>query len=70
MPTRAERDTVAKLMLMVANAFDENRKEQAIEAYAADEMRPEFSLAELRPTANEAMKDAQEMLASWGRVKA
>ena len=27
MPTKKERDTVCKLMLTVANAFDENRKE-------------------------------------------
>jgi hypothetical protein len=51
---------------MIANAFDENRKEQSIAAYAKDEMRPEFTLDELRPTANEAMAEAQKMLAAWG----
>jgi hypothetical protein len=66
MPTRNERDTVAKLMLMVANAFDPNRKD--FPAYADGEMRPEFTLEELRPTANEALADAQRMLASWGKV--
>lgn len=63
MPTRAERDIVAKLMLMVANAFDENRKE--IE-YDKSTWHPEYTLDELRPVANEAMAEAQKMLASWG----
>jgi hypothetical protein len=54
-------------MLMIANAFDENRKEQAIAAYAADEMRPEFTLAELRPSADEALAKARKMLEVWGK---
>ena len=59
-----ERDVVAKLMLMVANAYDENRKD--FPSYADGEMRPEFTLEELRPTAAEAMAEAQAMLKSWG----
>ena len=66
MPTRKERETVGKLMLMLANAFDENRKEQPIASYAADEMRPEHTLTELKPLVDEAMAEAQAMLVTWG----
>jgi len=65
MPTLKERDTVAKLMLAVVNAFDPNRKDFV--GYADGEMRPEFTLAELRPLANEALEEAQKMLATWGK---
>lgn len=65
MPTKKEADTVAKLMLALANAFDPNRKD--FSPYAEGEMRPEFTLAELRPIANEAMVEAQKMLATWGK---
>lgn len=61
MPTRAERDTVIKLMLLVETAFDENRKEIMTEPRSV-----QFTLDELRPTANEAMAEGQKMLASWG----
>jgi hypothetical protein len=67
MPTMKERDIVAKLMLMLANAFDENRKDFV--GYGDSEMRPEFTLAELRPTVNEAMAEAQKMLAAWGEKR-
>jgi hypothetical protein len=65
MPTMKERETVSKLMLAIANAFDPNRKDFV--GYADNEMRPEFTLAELRPMVNEAMAEAQRMLASWGK---
>lgn len=64
MPTKKEAGTVAQLVLALANAFDENRKDFV--GYADGEMRPEFTLAELRPAAHEAMAEAQKMLASWG----
>jgi hypothetical protein len=71
MPTKKEANTVAKLMLAIANAFDENRKEMP---YDDDEtlqregrMRPEYTLEQLRPMAREAMDEAQKMLASWGK---
>jgi hypothetical protein len=71
MPTMKERDIVAKLMLMLANAFDENRKEMPYDDDATlmreGRMRPEYTLAELRPTVSEAMADAQKMLAAWGK---
>lgn len=64
MPTRKERDTVAKLMVVIANVFDESRKEAL--PYDQTKQRPEFTLEELRPLKDEAMAEAQAMLASWG----
>lgn len=64
MPTKQETRTICQLLLMIANAYDENRKDYV--GYADGEMRPEFTLAELRPTANAAVAEAQKMLASWG----
>ena len=64
MPTRKERETIGKLMLMVANAFDENRKE--IE-YDKTKPHPEYTLDELRPLANEAMSETQKMFETWGK---
>jgi len=66
MPTRKERDTVCKLMLAVANAFDENRKEALPYPEGEGLMRPEYTLEELRPLAKEVMDEAQAMLKSWG----
>lgn len=63
MPTRKERDTVAKLMLAVVNAFDETRRDGP---YAENEPHPEFTLNELRPLAKEALDEAQQMLVAWG----
>jgi hypothetical protein len=63
MPTMKERHTVAKLILYIANATDEHRKEID---YDKTKPHPEFTLEELKPLADEAVKEAQEMLASWG----
>lgn len=66
--TKDEKSTIAKLMLVIANVFDENRKEVPIEPphYGEKEMRPEFSLAQLRPLKDEAMAEAQVILSRKG----
>ena len=66
MATRKEREIVSKLMLLVVNAYDKNRKEVPVEPphYGETEMRPKYTLAELRRLADEAMIEAQAMLAS------
>lgn len=65
MPTRKERDTVAKLMLVIANAFDPHRVHLEV-PYVDGQPRPEYRLGELQKLADEAMTEAQQMLASWG----
>ena len=59
MATLAERDTVAKLLLVVVNVFGPPDAE-------VNEVK-EFSVEDLRPLAHEAMAEGQKMLASWGK---
>ena len=65
MPTMRERETVAKLILLVRNALDESRRE--LTDHGRDERRPEYTLEQLRPLAADAIEEAQRMLASWGK---
>ena len=59
--TKDEKNTVAKLMLVVVNAFDPTRKEAPI-PYGESERHPEFSLEQLRTLANDALAEAQKIM--------
>ena len=51
MPTMKERKTVAKLMVLLIDVIDE---------------KPEFTVEQIRASAQEAITEAQEMLRTWG----
>jgi hypothetical protein len=59
MPTKQEASTVAKLMLVIVNVFG------AGDDKVGDPK--EFTLEELKPMADEAVAEAQAMLATWGK---